>query len=90
MTWLEDGYITGMLSPRLKACPVCLQGKQRVIEIATFTAPGYGWQATILRDKATETMFPAIGLTCGCYARLFRQIGHINHSMSRSGSLVHG
>ena len=85
MYFVEDGYITGALSPHIKRCGRCGK-KARCIDIATVTLPGsMTWAATLLWDKVAETHITNVGLTCGCYARFHRQVAHIVDSQLKSG-----
>jgi ribosomal protein RSM22 (predicted rRNA methylase) len=88
MYYIRDGYITGALSPHAKKCPLC--GEQgRVIDVADFQTPRtFRAPATIMWSRATEGVHTAIGLTCGCYAKLHRQIAHINDIRMQAGHAV--
>lgn len=79
--FIRDGFILGVLAPGLRKCPICDQ-RVRVINVAEFMLPeGMTAAATILFDRKAQRQHTAIGMSCGCYARLHRQIAHITDSM---------
>lgn len=82
--FIQDGYITGVLSPHTKKCPVC-GAKGRVIDVAGVSTPGFSPSATVMWNRAVESIHTGIGLTCGCYAKFHRQVAHIADSRMRSG-----
>src|SRR5512140_2822090 len=79
--FINDGYITGALRPRVGKCPLCEQPGQRVIDILNITVPeSFGVRATILWNRYLDERYDAVGLTCGCYAKFHRQVAHITGS----------
>jgi hypothetical protein len=92
MCVVNDGYINGATAPRQKNCGVCGQ-RTLCIDIAGVVMPrGVTTRATILHanrhDRDDPAIVPCIGVGCGCYGKLHRQLAHINKSRVEAGAVV--
>lgn len=80
MCSVDDGYIQGHTVPGLRQCWRCGRSTL-VIEVENTTFDGFTVAATILHDRTTDKAAPKsirfIGVGCGCYAKLHRQIANI-------------
>ena len=90
MVVVKDGYLIGTAGGRQKRCGHCGE-KTLCIDIDGVVLPkGMTVKATILQDRAVAEphCIAQIGVGCGCYARLHRQIAHINDSRLHSGAAL--
>lgn len=90
MVVVRDGYLIGTAGGRQRKCDHCGE-KTLCIEITGVVLPkGMTVKATILQDRhdTEPSCIERIGVGCGCYAKLHRQIAHINDSRMQSGAAL--
>lgn len=92
MCVVNDGYIQGATSGKQKNCCVCKQ-RTLCVDIAGVVMPrGVTTRATILHankaDRDDPSIVPCIGIGCGCYGKLHRQLAHINRGRVAAGEMV--
>lgn len=89
-TRVNDGYITGSITGRVRWCEHC--GEKAVcVHIINLVLPkGMTVKATILQDAghAEPTCIDYVGVSCGCYGKFHRQVAHINDSRMHAGAAL--
>jgi hypothetical protein len=79
-TTVHDGIINGRLEEH--ACDFC-GSKATAVQVWAVVLPeGIEVKNTILKSTdPKKTFIEFLGITCGCYAKLHRQVAHIQSKM---------
>lgn len=81
---IDDGMIKARLLTTDHPCGICGK-KGAVLSLRDLVMPeGLDWRSTILGILPVKRS-PYIGLSCGCYAKVHRQIAHIQDGMEYRG-----
>lgn len=81
---VHDGIVSGRLLRKSHACDVCGLDTACILVWCYKMPEGVRWTSLIISTKGDPPWKVAVhlGVGCGCYAKLHRQIAHIGHHKS--------